>query len=197
MKRLALLVLSSALASACVTTRAASRPVERPALEVPPAPPRVVEPAPVPEPELEPVNDVPPPPVTAPPPKPRATSPRDTSKETAKPADPKAAEVPPVQDPAPAPATPPQAAAAPPLLRTQATADVAAAERQIKDSLTRTDGILKNIHYQRLSEDRKRAYDDIKALMERADAAVKISNFELAKGLSSTAEKLAKELQTR
>ena len=195
MKRLALLVLSSALASACVTTRAASRPVERPALEVPPAPPRVVEPAPVePATEAEPVNDVPPPPVSAPPPKPRNTASKDTSKETAKPPDPKA-EQPPV--PEPAPVTPPQATPAPPLLRTQATADVAAAERQIKESLARTDGILKNIHYQRLSEDRKRAYDDIKALMERADAAVKISNYELAKGLSSTAEKLAKELQPR
>jgi hypothetical protein len=107
--------------------------------------------------------------------------------------DPAAAAVEPVQPP-PAPPPSPQPA---PQLRTPATADAAVAERQIRETIQRTQGILNGINYQRLSSDRQKAYQDVKDFLTQADAAVKESNLDLAKGLASTAEKLASQLQVR
>jgi hypothetical protein len=191
--RLACLLAAALLASACVTTRAAA-PVERPALEVPPVPPRIIEPAPAPEATTpEPVGELPPEKPAPPPARPRPPVARDGSKDTQKPADPKPVELPPApveQPPAPAQNTAP-------LIRTPATADAAAAERQIREALGRAQTGLKNINFQRLSEERKKAYNDVKDFIERAEAAIKASDFELAKGLASTAEKLTNELQIR
>lgn len=191
--RLACLLAAGLLASACVTTRAAA-PVERPPLEVPPVPPRVIEPAPPPESVVEPVSDLPPEKPAATPIRPRPTAARDTSKDTQKPPDPKPPETtpPPVEQP---PAPPPASAA--PLIRTPATADAAAAERQIRESLGTTQKRLNSINFQRLSPERQKAYNEAKDFMEQAERAIKTSNFELAKGLASTAEKLASELQSR
>jgi hypothetical protein len=190
MKRLGVVLILGALATGCVTTKAQT-PIERPSLDVPPAPPRVIEPAPVP-PEVvqlpEPVEELPPPPVA--PSAPRRSQ-RDTSREPQKP-EPKP-ETPPVV--VEAPATPPPAPA--PLLRTPATADAAAAERQIRDTLKRTQDGLNRVDFQKLSTDLRNAYNDAKDFMSRAEVAIKDSNFELAKGLASNAEKLAKELQSR
>ncbi|HZN11559.1 MAG TPA: hypothetical protein VFC61_07775 [Blastocatellia bacterium] len=188
--RLACLLAAGLLASACATTRAAA-PVERPPLEVPPVPPRIIEPAPPPETVVEPVGDLPPEkPAVA------ATRPRPTAppKDTQKPADPKPAEtMPPPVEPPPAP--PPATAA--PVIRTPATADPAAAERQIRESLGSTQKKLNGINFQRLSPERQKAYNEAKDFMVQAERAIKASNFELAKGLASTAEKLASELQNR
>jgi hypothetical protein len=191
MKQLGVVMILGALATGCVTTKAQT-PVERPSLEVPPAPPRVIEPAPVPEVVQlpEPVEDLPPPPVA--PSAPRRPQQRDTSRDNQKP-DPKPEAVPPVAEP---PATPPAPGPAP-LLRTPATADAAAAERQIRDTLKRAQDGLNKVDFQRLSPDLKNAYNDAKDFISRAEAAIKDLNFELAKGLSSNAEKLAKELQGR
>ena len=58
--RLGSLLAAGLLASACATARA-DAPIERPALEVPPVPPRIVEPAPAPDlGNFEPVADLPP-----------------------------------------------------------------------------------------------------------------------------------------
>jgi hypothetical protein len=178
-----------------MTTRAQT-PVERPALEVPPAPPRVIEPAPVPEVvQPEPVGELPPPPVTPTPPANRtsrgSTTPRETQKPDPKP-DPAAAPVEPVPPPTPPPATQPA-----PLLRTPATANAAAAEQQIRDTIQRAQGILNGINYQGLSGVRQKEYQNVKDFLTQADAALKESNLDLAKGLASTAEKLARELQGR
>jgi len=191
--RVGFLLAATLLASACVTSRAAT-PVERPALEVPPVPPRIVEPAPAPDTSsLEPVGELPPekPAASATRAKPPAS--RDTSRDTQKPPDTKPAEAspPPVEPPPPAP---PNNA---PQIRTPATVDTAAAEKQVRDTLFRAQQRLNNINYQRLNGDGQKAYNGVKDFMERAEAAIKASNFELAKGLASNAEKLANEIQSR
>ena len=189
--RVACLLAATLLASACVTTRAAA-PVERPALEVPPVPPRIIEPAPVPEATTpEPVEELPPEKPTPAPTRPRPST-RDSSKDTQKPVD-KPVDPP----PAPVEQPPPPPPITAPLVRTPATADAAAAERQIREVLGRAQTRLNNINYQQLSEERKKSYNDCKDFIERAEAAIKAANFELAKGLASTAEKLANELQPR
>jgi hypothetical protein len=193
MKRLALIVSLGALASACVTTRAATRPVERPALEVPPAPPRIVEPTPLPEAtHIEPVSDIPPA-ATAPPASRSRPSSRESTPRETKP-DPK-------QETAPPPAAEPQAPAQnvtpAPTLRTPATKDTAGAERQIRDTLQKARTGLRSVDYQRLSQERKKAYDEANAFIAEAESAIKTSNFELAQELADKAEKFSKELQQR
>ena len=194
--RIGLLLAAGLLASACATTRAAA-PVERPALDVPPVPPRVVEPAPVPDfGTPDPVPDLPPERPASPPAasKPRASSTRDTSRDTQKP------EVKPV-DPVPVPVEQPPAAAPaqaapPPVLRTTTT-DPAASERQIREIMQKAQSGLNNVDFNTISAARKKAYNEAKDFIDRAEAAIKSSNFELAKELAGKAEKLANELQGR
>jgi hypothetical protein len=189
----ACLLAATLLASACATSRAAT-PVERPALEVPPVPPRIVEPAPPPETSApEPVGELPPEkPATS---TTRAKPPvsRDPSRDTQKPADAKPAET----TPAPVELPPPPPPNTAPQIRTPATADTAAAEKQVRETLSRAQQRLKTIDYQRLNDGAQKAYNEAKDFMERAEAAIKASNFEMAKGLASTAEKLANELPNR
>lgn len=191
--RVACLLAATLLASACVTSRAAM-PVERPPLEVPPVPPRIVEPAPAPETSaLEPVSELPPekPATSATRNKPPIS--RDPSRDAQKPADPK----PPETTPPPVEPPPPAAASNAPQVRTPATVDTAAAKQQVRQTLDKAQKRLDSIDYQRLNGDGQKNYNDAKAFMERAEAAIKASNFELAKGLASNAEKLANEIQSR
>jgi hypothetical protein len=185
MKHAAIVLASALAASGCMTTRAQT-PIERPVLEVPPVPPRVIDPAPPPElPMPEPVAELPPE-KAAPPPKPRpaARDTRDTAKpEPAKPETPATETAPPPVQPAPP-------------LRTSAIVD-AAADRRIRDSLQRTQATLKTIDYKRLLPPAQSAYDQAKSSMDGAEAALKAQNLELAKEMADKAEKLAKELQTR
>jgi hypothetical protein len=199
--RLGSLLAAGLLASACATTNAAA-PVERPALEVPPVPPRVVEAAPAPEVgPYEPVPDLPPEKPAAPTtakPKPSASreaSNRDTQKPEAKPAEP----LPQVVEPPPTPpASAPPPAPASAVIRTPATAaDPAASERQIRDTMHGAQKGLKNVNFGGLNGQGKKAYNEAKDFIERAEAALKTSNFELAKELAGKAEKLANELQGR
>jgi outer membrane biosynthesis protein TonB len=186
MKHLAIVFALAVTASGCMTTRAQT-PVERPVLEVPPVPPRVIDPAPPPEvPMPEPVAELPPE-KAAPPPKPRPTASRDrdaAKPDTAKPEVPAAETAPPPVQPAPP-------------LRTSATVDAAAADRRIRDSLLRTQTTLNKIDYKQLTKPAQSAYDQAKSSMDGAEAALKAQNFELAKEMADKAEKLAKELQTR
>ena len=193
--RLGSLLAAGLLASACATARAAA-PIERPALEVPPVPPRIVEPAPAPDlGNLEPVADLPPekplPPASA---KPRPSSARETNNREPQKAEAKPPEPLPVVEPPPT-APPPVPAA--PLIRTPATADAAASERQIRDTMLSAQKGLSNVPFDRLSGQRKKAYNEAKDLIQRAEVAIKASNFELAKDLAGKAEKLANELQGR
>lgn len=179
--RAALLMAFVAAAAACGTARAAV-PVERPALEVPPVPPRNVEPVLLPPaPPPEPVPDLPPPTSTAARAKPVPPA-------TAKP-DPKA-ETPPVEPAAPPPApTPP--------LRTPGTPDADEATRRVREISRRAQNILDNTDYGLLSRERKAQYDNAKLLITQTDAAIKVSNFEFARNLAEKAERLARELQGR
>ena len=189
MHKPAVVVILAALAAGCATTRAAA-PIERPALDVPPAPPRVIEPAPAPEapgPEL--VSDLPPEkPATPTRPRPAARETREAKPETK------------TETPPPAPAEIPAVAAPnpqPPTLRTTPAVDAAAAERRVRDTMGRAQGLLGSIDYQRLNPQRRSAYDQAKDSIDGAEAALKAANLELAKEMAEKAEKLARELQTR
>lgn len=187
-----LIVALASLVSACMTTRAQT-PAERPALEVPPVPPRVLEPVDVGgTARPEPVADLPPPPTNPP----RARPPvRDTAqREPAKP-EPKPEAAAPPTDPQPAQPAPVPAAVPP--LRIPGNADVAQAERQIREVIGRADGLLSRVDYGRLSAGARKAYDEAKLFMQSADTALKESNVELAREFAGKAEKLARELQGR
>lgn len=176
------------LSSACVTTRAQT-PTQRPALEVPPVPPRVIEPVLPPEPAtLEPIGELPTAP--APPSRPRQNPPRDTAREAKSEAKPP--EAPPVEA-NPAPVTPPPQPVGP--LRTSRTADGPQAERQIKDIIGRANGLLAKVDYQKLSVAMQKAYNEAKQFAELAEAAIKDAKFDYALELAEKAETLARGLQ--
>lgn len=170
-----------ALASACATHVKAKAPIERPNLDVPPPPPRVVEPAPVPEMTPEPVPDLPPVP---PPARPRPSQPRP------QPAEPKA-EAKPEQAPAETPAAPP---ANPPQLRTPQTADGTEAEKTVRTTIDRARNVLSTVNFNPLSNERKKAYNDAKAFIQQAEDAAKNGNYVFAQSLANKAETLATEL---
>lgn len=176
-----LVTLAVCAASACKTVRAAT-PVERPNLEVPPPPPRIIEPVPVPEPEPEPVVE--PPAASGAKPKP---SPPPVKPETK-------AEAPP--EPAtPPPATPP--AQPPPQLRTPGMPSGVEAARQVQAILDRAGGMLKRVNFNRLSAELKNSYQTAQRFMEEGERELKASNYVLAREMAEKAERLAKELLGR
>jgi hypothetical protein len=160
--------------------------VERPSLEVPPVPARVIEPAPLPSPPPgpEPVGDLPP----ASPTKPKPQPPRDTAKPDPKVEAPPAEAAPPPAQPS-APAVPP--------LRTANTPDSNEATRQIRDINDRAMKTLNTLDYQNLSNERKAQWQNAKLLISQSEDALRASNFEFARNLAEKAERLAKELQGR
>jgi outer membrane biosynthesis protein TonB len=193
MHRLGAVLVLGALASGCAAATRAQAPVERPALEVPPVPPRVIEQAPLPEVEqVEPVIELTPKPAAESKPK---TRPRDTGlRETQKP-EPKP-EAPPAAEPATVPPIPAQNAPSTSVLRPQTNADAAAAaDRRITDMINRARGVLNNVDYQKLSDQRKGAYKEAQSQIGGAEVALKESNFELAQEMAEKAEKLANALR--
>jgi hypothetical protein len=173
-------------AAGCATTQARA-PVERPALDVPPVPARVIEPAPLPPRGPEPVADLPPEnPTTNPRPRPQQPprDPKPDPKVEAAPADPAK---PPTQ-------TPPAQAPVPPL-RTQATPDGAQAARQIQEINERALRTLNTLDYQKLSDERKAQWQNAKLLISQSEDALKAANLEFAKNLAEKAERLANELR--
>jgi hypothetical protein len=188
-RALSLLLLGAALGGglACKTARAAT-PVERPNLDVPPAPPRVIEAAPpVEAPPPEPVGDLPAPPAggTS---RPRPSrDPANTAKPEVKP------ETPP--DPQPVPPIPP--AQPPPQLRAPGLASGPETAGEIRGILDRASGMLNNIDYAKLTKRRQASYDTAKRFHAEGEKELKAGNFVLAKELAEKAERLAKELQVR
>jgi hypothetical protein len=195
MVRLAVMLLA-AVAAGCAATTRAQAPVERPTLETPPPPPRVIEPAPLPEvSQSEPVfTDLPPPP---PDPTLGKKSPRDRASARDGKPEPKPDAQPAPTEPVATSPPPAQGTAPAPVLRTPASVDTAAIEKQIRDAINRANAGLQAVDFQRLSESRKGFYNEAKDLIAQAEAAIKNSNLELAKGLASQAEKLALTLQNR
>ena len=182
-------VASAAASGACASAQAKS-PADRPTLEVPPVPPRVIESKPLSPPPPEPVEDLPP--VAPLPPRARTTPPPgEAPKPEPKPADP----APVTEQPAPAAAAP--ATAPVPQLRTPETVDGAEATRQVHDVIERAKRELENINYQRLNNERRQQYESAKLMVTKSEDALKQSDFGLARQLAEKAERLAKELQGR
>ncbi|NUR53640.1 MAG: hypothetical protein HOQ29_04270 [Acidobacteria bacterium] len=184
------LIVLGPLVGACASASAKTVPAERPALVVPPPPPRVVETAPAPDPVPEPVADLPPPPAPI---KPARPSRETTSRQqTVTPAEPKTGEtVNPEPTPPPAAPAPPQ----PPLqLRTPQTADSTEAERAIRATMDRANSSLGAVNFNRLSNERKKAYNDAKLYLQQAEDALKQGNFVYGQNIANKAETLAREL---
>jgi hypothetical protein len=172
-----------AVASACATHAKAKAPVERPNLDVPPPPPRVVEAAPVPESAPDPVPDLPPPPAPA---RPRPAQPRP------QPAEPKPEAKPEQAPPESATQAPP--ANQMPQLRTPQTADGTEAEKTVRTTIDRARNVLNTVNFNPLSNERKKAYNDAKAFIQQAEDAAKQGNYVFAQSLANKAETLATEL---
>ncbi len=187
-----LLPLVGLIASAgCASAHATGKPADRPALNVPPPPLRVIEPADVPP---EPVAELP---VSSSAPAPRPPRPaasRSTpsdNKADAKPGEEKV-DLPPV-DPPPAPTSAAPAAQ----LRTPQTADTSGAARSIRAAIDTARGILNRVDYGPLSNELKKAYNDAKVFLQQAEDALKEGNFAFAQGVVKKADTLAKELAIR
>lgn len=177
----------------CASASASGKVAGGPALNVPPAPEHLVEPPIEP---TEPVPDLPPPNPAAGtrPSRPAANAPKSSGAETkpeAKPGETK----PPETEPQPiAPVAPPPAPNA--QLRTPATADTNA-EKAVRDTIDRARGTLATVNFGPLSNDRKKAYNDVKSFIQQAEDALKQGNLVFAQAVGTKAETLAKELAGR
>ncbi len=180
-------LLLTAGATACTTARAAT-PVERPNLDVPPPPPRVIEPAPPSEaPQVEPVSELPPSTPTGTTTRPRPQRDPATAKPETKP------EPPPAEPP---PATPPPPAN-PTQLRAPGMASGPETAGEIKGILERANALLHTIDYGKLTKPRQASYNTAKRFADEGEKELKAANYVLAKELAEKAERLAKELQIR
>jgi outer membrane biosynthesis protein TonB len=185
MVRILAIAAVAVMAGACAAAQAKA-PVVRPALDVPPVPPRVVEAQlqTEPPPPPEPVPDLPAAPVVPRPRPQRETAPRT---EIAKPD-------PPAVDPPAAPA--PIAPAVPPL-RAPGSPSAADAARQVREIIDRARKTLESVDYRTLKNELRVQYDNAKLLLQQADDTFKAANYELARNLADKGERIAKELQGR
>jgi len=183
MRLLVLLLLIAISGAACASGRTQAID-DRPVLTVPAPPPRTIEPQPVEEPP-------PLPPITEPN---TATAPPPTRTSKPRPSEPRPAESKP--DPpetATAAATPPPAPV-PPLRTPTSPSSGAEAARQVRDTITRAESILKQVDYQKLSGDRRAAYDFAKNWIVQAEEKIKQEDFTTALSFAQRAETAAKTL---
>lgn len=179
----AIVALSAVGSSACRTVRAAT-PVERPNLEVPPPPPRIIEPAPAAEPPPEPTTEPPPATASVNRPKPPVSHPKPDVKPDVPPETPPATTTPPPSGP-------------PPQLRTPGMASGPEAARQVQAILDRASGMLNSVNQATLSRERRNSFQTARRFMEEAEREMRASNYVLAREYAEKAERLAKELQGR
>lgn len=192
--RLSLLIgLSIVGGSACLTGRAQTE-AERPALDVPAPPDRVVPQVPPPEPPLpaiEPVEDLSSGTKPAPPTRNKPLASRPAGQDP--PPKPEVKPDPPATETAPPPATPPA-----PQLKLPENADPGVMSRTIRDTIERTRRMLGGTDRSKLSsKDRQKAFDDAHLFMKQAEDALNAKNLVFAKELADKAERLAKEVQNR
>ena len=180
----------AAIAPACTTAQARSKPADMPPMNVPAPPPRAVAPPTPAEPPPEPVTELPP--AVPPASRTRPSATRDTAREAPKP-EPRP-ETPPESGGAPLPQTPAQPSVSVPPLRTPSTADDQSAARNTRAVVDRARGMLNAIDYRQLSVERKAQYDTAKRFIEQADDAIKSGNYVYAQSLGEKAETIAKEL---
>jgi hypothetical protein len=181
------------IASGCASVQATSKPADRPALIVPPPPPRIIEPADVPP---DPVGDLPNAPSGAASRPPRLAPPKPGASEArpeAKPAGEAAAKPP---EPSPL-ETPPAPAPSSAQLRTPQTADTSGAAKTVRATIDTARGILNTVNFGPLSNERKKAYNDAKLFLQQAEDALKQGNLAFAQGVATKAETLARELASR
>lgn len=196
MRRFLIVPLAGLLAAACASAQAKGAN-DKPALDVPPPPPHVIE---LPAEPLEPVAEVP---GTATPPSGSGTSrpgrtrespPKPASGESkpeAKPDQPTGG-TPPTETPAPVPPSTPA-----PQLKTPQTADTGAAARNVRTTIDRAKNTLATVNFGPLSNERKKAYNDAKLFLQQAEDALKEGNVVFAQAVATKAETLARELAGR
>ena len=98
----------------------------------------------------------------------------------------------------PLPVDPPPAPAGPPAqLRTPQTADTSGAARTVRTTIDTARALLNSVNFGPLSNERKKAYNDAKLLMQQAEDALKEGNLGFAQGVASKAETMARELAGR
>jgi hypothetical protein len=97
----------------------------------------------------------------------------------------------------PPPVEPPPAAAPPAQLRTPQTADTSGAAKAVQTTIDSARRLLNSVNFGPLSNDRKKAYNDAKLLMQQAEDALKEGNLGIAQGVANKAETLARELAGR
>jgi hypothetical protein len=193
MKRAVLLLLVGWLSSACASASART-PADRPALEVPPPPPRSIEPTPKPEaPGPEPVSDLPssssPAPANRPRPNTREAPPRAEQQKPAEPAQPPVTEPPAATPPVAAPPVPPR--------RTPNSASGPEAAKQVRDAIDRAQKALQGVNFQKLNNSQQRQYNYAKMMLQQCEEQLKTSNFDIARENADKAHRIATELQGR
>lgn len=185
--RIVLLIAAlAALSSACAKTRAETV-LESPPLAMPEPPPRVLLPPEEPLASAPAVADVPvvatPPAASARPParRPQPAANTGETRETA-------------TAQTPEPPTPPPAPEPPRELRSAPAAADAAAERQVRDLLTRAARDLGRTDYRRLTAEGRAQYDQSRRFADQAEQAVRERNFVFAETLADKAATLARAL---
>jgi len=187
MKRvtLGLLVLVGAASAACASATAKAAP-DRPALEVPAPPAKVVEPPQQPEPSPAPVPDLPPP-------QPANSKPsRPPTRETAKPDPKQEAAATTETTAAPVAPVPP-----PPQLRPGNTPDPSEAAKQAQIAVERSRQVLGSLNAKQVPRAKRAVFDDAHRMQTLAEEALKKSDFENAKKLAEKVESTARELGAR
>lgn len=182
---LGLVVLAGAASTACATVSAKATP-DRPTLEVPAPPTKVVESTPLPEPLPDPVPELPPQsPANSRPSKPASREPSrtDSKPETTATTETPAAPV--------APVTPP------PQLRPANTPDALEAGKQAQIAIDRAKQALNSINLKQLAKAKKPVFDDARRMLTTAEDAWKKSDFDNAKKLADKVESTARELGAR
>src|SRR5262245_44479879 len=183
---LGLVILAVAASSACATAKAKTAP-ERPTLDVPAPPAKVIETTPMPDTTPEPVPELP----AEKPANPRTSKPtttREPARDTKPEAPPTTAEAP------PAPVAPVPTA---PQLRPGGTPDPSEAAKQTQITIERARQALNSLNSKQFSKARLAVYESAKQLLVQADEAFKKSDFENAKKLAEKVESTARELQGR
>jgi hypothetical protein len=79
-------------------------------------------------------------------------------------------------------------------LRTPQTADTSGAARTVRFTIDTAQGFLNSVNFNTQSNERKKAYNDAKKLLEEAEDALKKSDLVRALAVAQKAETLAKEL---
>ena len=173
----------------CASVQAKGKPVDRPPLNIPPPPPRIIEPADVPP---EPVAELPPSPAASR--SARPASPKTAASEARPEA--KAADPPPEVAPKPEPPKSAEAKAEA-QLRTPETADTGGVAKSVRATIDTAQRLLNTVNYGPLSNERKKAYNDAKLFLQQAEDTLKQGNFAFAQAIANKAETLARELAGR